>query len=360
MSRRINLSNIYSYIFNDLPLFLLAFNYIFYNALPYADYKNYLRIIALTLFLIGWLITGPYRISKIELICLAIVGFELIINGSLAINLTALVGYAILSKRNIDEDINRMFYICFILCFILLILISLGLVSNTTYISTMGRSRSTLGFNNPNVAALFYSTIVYLYLLSRKTITYKHLILSSILTIVVFYFTDSRTSFVSLSLFIIIITLTNLKTTRIEFLIKKIAVVFIDSICVLNLISIFFINKFMKYDVLTSYRLSSFQMMINEAGLTGLLFGGTNYSVDSFYYMFIFSYGLIAFVLFMIIVHFSVNQLIATNNYRMLAFLFAVFIGGMMESSIIRPELLSTLLVWKTIIKPQTLEVISG
>ena len=51
-------------IFLDIPLFLLGINYVLYNALSMESIKNYLRLGAITLLFIGWLLKGNYKVAK--------------------------------------------------------------------------------------------------------------------------------------------------------------------------------------------------------------------------------------------------------------------------------------------------------
>lgn len=354
---RIDKNKIRDFFFCDIPLLLLALNYVLYNALSYSEIKNPIRIAALLLVLVGWVIKGEYHLSKTESIFAVLAILELIINGSQSLNLVALVFFAICSTREIEEDVKHMFVISLALCILMLTLTRLGLVTNKSYISTFGRARTTLGFNNPNVGALFFSSAIYLFLISRTKIRLLDIGISCVFGFLIYYFTNSRTALVSMAVFLLMIIIVVLRERGWKIAIEKVCKVLVDMMFALNFLSIFFINKLMQFDVITSFRISSFHKMINEAGIKGFLIGGTIRTVDSFYYMMIFSYGVIAYLVFAIFVHTAIKKLSEFKRYKMIAFLTAVFVCGIMESSIIRPEILSMLLVWKIVIQPEKLEV---
>ena len=353
---RIDKKKISDFIFCDIPLLLLALNYILYNALPYSDIKNPIRIVALVLVLAGWIIKGEYYLSKTESTFAVLAILELMINGSQSLNLIALVFFAICSTRKIEDDLKRMFIISFALCILMLILTRLGLITNRSYISSLGRARTTLGFKNPNVGALFYSSAIYLFIISRKKIRLLDIGISSVFGFLIYYFTNSRTALVSMVVFLLTIILAVLRENGLKIAVERVCIILVDLMFAFNFLSIFFINKLMPFDVITSFRISTFQKMITEAGIRGFLLGGTIRTVDSFYYMMLFSYGAIAYFIFAIFAHIAIRKLSEYKRYRIIAFLTAVFVCGIMESSIIRPEILAMLLVWKIVIQPEKLE----
>ena len=88
----------------------------------------------------GWIIKGEYYLSKTESTFAVLAILELMINGSQSLNLIALVFFAICSTRKIEDDLKRMFIISFALCILMLILTRLGLITNRSYISSLGRA----------------------------------------------------------------------------------------------------------------------------------------------------------------------------------------------------------------------------
>lgn len=348
---RIDYEKIRNLIFCDLPLFLLGFNYILYNSLGLDSAKNVIRIVALTILFLGWLFEARKKLTIIETTFAVVCIFQLLINGSQAVNLFALVGFSICATRSIEEEKIQMFKISLLLVVLMMVFMLMGVVSNTEYVSTMGRARATMGFINPNVAALFYSSAVYLFVLSRKKISILTTIEVAAMAAAIFFFTNCRTSVIALSLFAFFLLLIVFREKGWNFKIENICIIIVDSLFVLNFLSVFFTSKLMRFDVATSFRITTFQNMINDAGIKGLILGGTTKTADSFYYMMLFSFGAITYILFAVFVHQAMNRLKEQKRLTEIAFLVAVFVYGIMESSIIRPELLSMLLVWKIVIK---------
>ena len=89
--------------------------------------------------------------------------------------------------------------------------------------------------------------------------------------------------------------------------------------------------------------------MINNSGLRGLLFGGTVETVDNFYYMLLFQYGIFIYAFVAISTHFAMKRMVDNKDIKYISLLVGLFLVGMMESSLIRPEILVTLIVWKII-----------
>ena len=337
------------YFFTSIaPAFLLGLNYIFYNALDLDATKQIIRIVAMTLVFVGWVLRKDFRINRIQMIFIIAIIIEAFINGLSILNIAAAVIFAICTGDDIKSDEKYFFRISIVLVGFVLLLISLDILENYTYISTMGRLRSTLGFGNPNVAALFYSSAIYLYMLSREKIRIRNIFVAALLEGVIYYYTNSRTSFFALAVFMVL--LFAMRSPYVDFVAKGCRVA-VDAFFCLNLISVFTINSFMKYNTLLSGRISSYAKMINDAGTTGFLFGGSSLSVDSFYYMFLFNYGAIAYLFFWLMVHHALNELSKKKYFNEVAFLTSFFSLGIMESSVMRPEIISVLLIWKLMVQ---------
>ena len=155
-------------IFLDVPLFLLGMNYVLYNALSLDSMKTIFRVGAILLLLIGWTLKGRFVIGKKIFLAMALAMVALLLNGSMALNFVVIILFSICVTYPIDKIIKSTFRINILLVVIMIALMGLHIVNNTSYVSTMGRLRYTLGFENPNVAALFYASAIYLFLVSRK------------------------------------------------------------------------------------------------------------------------------------------------------------------------------------------------
>lgn len=334
------------------PIAILGVNYILYNALMISQLKLIMRASAISLLLFGMIARKKTYVNIFQLFFILLILLQFIINGSIALNIGAAIIFAICNKFDNQKTESIMFKINLALVGLMLILLLLGRVENYTYISTTGRIRSTLGFDNPNVSALFYSSSIFMFLLSRTEIRTVHCVVAFILESIVYYFTDSRTSFFSLLIFILLLLLYKFNKSR---AVENITIVIIDLFFALNLISVFTIDKFMKVDTLLSGRISSFIRMIDDSGIKGFWLGGTKNTVDNFYYMFLFNYGIIMYIYIAVTVHYCLKKLNSQKSYKEVAFIVSYFALGFMESSIIRPEIISVLMIWKLIVNSQQL-----
>ena len=321
--------------------------------------KNYLRLGAITLLFIGWLLKGNYKVAKKTFLAMSLAMLSLILNGARALNFAVLILFTICITYPIETIIKSTFRINAILVILMLILMACHVVNNTSYISSMGRLRYTLGFENPNVAALFYSSAIYLFIVSRKKINSLTIIFTVLMSFIVFFYTNSRTSLLALLIFVILeVTYLILKKRNMvnaEKIFGKCSILLVDILFALNLFSVFTINKFMVFDKLLSFRISTFSEMINKSGMKCFLLGGTLETVDNFYYMLLFQYGIFIYMFVAISVHITLKKMITNNNLQYVALVVGLFLVAMMESSLIRPEILVTLVIWKIILKDKSM-----
>lgn len=340
-------------LFLEVPLFLLGLNYILYNALAIDTMKMLFRGGAIFLLFVGWILKGKYAVDKKTFLAMIFAIIALMLNGSMALNFAVIVLFSICVTYPLDTIIKSAFRINVILVIIMLILMAAHVVNNTSYVSTMGRIRYTLGFENPNVAALFYSSVIYLLLVSRKKIKGIVVLFAFFMTTVIFYYTNSRTSLLALLVFVILESIyfyfqkRNMK--KAQKILGKFSILIIDLLFILNFVSVFIINKFMIFDELLSFRISAFSRMINSSSLRGFLFGGTSETVDNFYYMLLFQYGIFIYTFVAFLTHSAMKKMVVNGNTQYISLLVGLFLVAMMESSLIRPEILVILVVWKII-----------
>lgn len=350
---KINRSVCKKYLFLDIPLLLLGLNYVLYNAFSFDLAKDLLRIVAVSLFVIGWILKGNLILTKKEVFAIFLAVMAVIFNGTLALNFLLIVVFSVCVTFNTNNIISSSLKINGLLVLFMIILMLFNVIDNKGYISSMGRLRYTLGFENPNVAALFYSSAIYLFIVSREKMKYSVAVLAVVCTIVLYYYTNSRTTLMALVAFLILESLNNImkkrnmRFTRNIFLFSSLY--FVDFLFLLNLVSIFSINQFMVFDEVLSFRISTFSRMINNADLGIFLFGGTLKTVDNFYYMLLFQYGIFIYFFVAVLVHSSIKRMIKEENTKYIPLLVGLFLVATMESSLIRPEILVTLVVWKVI-----------
>lgn len=339
-------------LFLSTPLFLLGSNYILYNAFGNNSFKNFLRILAILLLFTGWILQKRHTLNRTQIVAIVIAIVVFLLNGFVAVNYAVAVSFSIFATENISETIRRAFRINLLLILILGVGLVTHQIDNYRYISTTGRERWTMGFENPNVAALFYASAIFLFLLSRKKVGKMNIGVAMLMSGVIFYYTDNRTTIVSLVIFCLYFSCMYLcrNNPKIQKNINNFCTIFVDALWILNLVSIFVINKFNSLDALLSYRISSFGRMIGDAGLTGFLMGGTRLTVDNFYYMFLFIHGVFPYIFMMIVTHRTMKRLVIAGHNDYIAFLLSSFLIGLMESSMLRPEIPFSLIVWKILL----------
>ena len=336
-------------LLNDFPLLLLATNYALYNALGLEVYKNPVRLVAMLLIVIGWIVYGNKNITLVKLIWIVASLLSIVINGTESLNFIAAVAVSICTIRDIKKNIRVMFRVNFILVISIIVLIFLGVAQNTKYVSTLGRVRWTLGFNNPNVAALFYTSCILLYVISRESIRFLHLLIAMIAEVTVYYFTNSRASMVSVIVFIVGLAILDLnyKKGQSAFWIRKSILIIIDVFFGFHLLPAKVLTVFLPFDKFTSFRVSNMILLSEQAGMHSYLFGGySGKHVDNFYYMFLYTYGILVYLLFAISTHIALHKVKSQKNLIIMPYLLGLFVVGFFESSIMRPEIMSMLLVW--------------
>lgn len=336
----------------SIPAFILGLNYILYNSLGIDSLKTVLRITAMLILIIGWILRGNFKVTRLQLVMMFLILIELLINGSSVLNIGAAIMYAIGVGSDIKRCESKLYNVNLILVIIALLLMVLGYTDNYTYISSVGRQRSTFGFNNPNVASLFYTSAIYLYILSRKQLKYQHLLIALILETVVFYFTRSRTNYFAFIIYLVLMALSMRKWAD---QISRFCVIGVNLLFILNLVSMFCLPYLLKFDALLSGRITTYLRMVKDAGIVTFLFGNTQLTVDNFYYMLLYSYGLFFYLIFAIAVKRSLQILYCKKCFKEIVFAASYFLVGVAESSLIRPEILSVLFVWILIIQtPKT------
>ncbi|MDD3416770.1 MAG: hypothetical protein PHY47_22715 [Lachnospiraceae bacterium] len=358
---KISKKSIPNVLFFELPMFMLGLNYILYNALGVDSLKTIIRVVSIILIVIGYLLSNDYILTKKEFFAVGLAFIMVLINGTTSLNLLVAIVFAICVCQPVNEVLNSAKRINIALTVLMGVLLVFHVVSNTGYVSTMGRLRFTLGFENPNVASLFYSSAIILFIVAQKKRKIIKIFLGLILSIILYVYTDSRTSFLAIVLLCVLEVVfyvcdkrNNINGRRVF---GKIALIVVDSLFTINLLSVFFIERFMVLDELLSFRISTFSKMIVNSGLRCFLFGGTTNTVDNFYYMLLFQYGIFVYLFVAIMTHVALNKCIKSEQDSLVSLLFTMFLVGVMESSIIRPEILVSLMVWKIVISNKNMEL---
>ena len=343
----------------DVPIFLLIFNFVLYSVFEIENYKNILRIIAFSLFLIGWLINGVYKVTLEQFITFFLITMLLLVQGTSALNFLAVFIFAFSTSINLKKLVKKIFLTNIFFSLIIMSCIYLSIISTNSYVDSVGRMRNAMGFLNPNAGAIFYSSLIYLYILSKDKIRIRDYVLGFSLNVYIFSFTDSRTAFLSLTLFLLLIPILN-KTINIY--VTKISILLLnDVIWLAGIISLFTINLLSNFDAVLSNRISNYIQVVDQFTFLTFFFGGgelQEITIDNFYLVFLYQSGIFIYLLTMYLVHKKTKILIECRETRILAFVISIFLMGLTESSFIRPEIPITLILWKVLLGSNSLNAI--
>lgn len=348
MKIRLSLKNIILFV----CLFLIGVNYLLYNSLGIDSYKNLIRIFSITIsaFYLIYFKSGKLNYISFIFLLLSLVNF---IFGNLeSLNLFTFVIFANILSDRIDVASKEIFLVYSCLIIIMLLLLATKTVENVTYFGLEGRKRSTLGFNNPNVASLFYTMYIVVFILQSNKLNITKLIIGELFGYFIYFYTDSRTSFFVVSIFILLMLIDNLIRRKFKFkgIYIKALIVMIDIYYILNIFGILFINRFYSIDKLLSYRISIFNNSLSNLSIVNILFGNTGIEVDSFYYVIFLSFGIFFYILMMYLTHTAAIKLFNSGNWKYIIFLFSISLLNLTESGPYRIEILTFILFWKLLL----------
>jgi len=349
---------IYVLFFQILPLELLLINYILYSAFDITEYKTILRVVALGILMFGALFVFKRRVSKLQIIWLLLAILQVIVNGSMAFNLLFLVLLAIVLCGDIDDIIKIIYIVVKFTCAFMLVLLFAGILENRAYIIG-NRERYTLGFLNPNSASFFYTTFVYFYILSKKNLSIKNILFGIGLVIGIFYFTNSRTYFFAAMFFLLFAFFSKFGKIKIF---NMISWIISDGLLAFGLFSVAFIDKLFYLDKLLSNRIYYFSQYLSNANWQQYIIGGMSLEIDNFYYMFLLGYGIVIYIFFAFFIHRAMKKLFNEEKTIVMVFLASVLLAALMEGTLIRPEIMISVFVWKIIMDdgllPKNAEVV--
>ena len=270
--------------------------------------------------------------------------------------LTFLSAYGVDYKKIID----RTYKLQFLLTFTTILLCAFGLIQNYTVTRGDNILRSSFGFDYvTNLPQMYmFSVILFLYSHKFKTSKISFLIFEAI-NIVIFYYTNSRTEFLLLSLILIISFISRFK--RIEIIIKnsvkKICRFMANKTTLLPIIS-FIIMYFYKYggifieiNTLLSNRLKQTYDIYNEFGIklfgskidmlgfglkTRLQYGYGYVSnfVDNEYMNILFNGGLIIVSIMIYLIHKTLLILIKEKKYYEIVIILIYLLFGLINPRI--------------------------
>ena len=335
-----------------LCLFLLGVNYLLYNSLGIDVYKNTIRLLSITISLFYFIYYKRGKLNTISLILLLLSIIYFIFGNVESLNLFTFVLFANILSDRIDLATKEIFIVYSCLVVIMLLLLITKSAENYTYFGLEGRKRSTIGFNNPNVASLFYSMYIVIFILQFNNLKISHLLVGEILGYLIYYYTNSRTSFFVVSIFITLILIYKIicRFSRIRNIFLIAIVIVIDICYVLNILSMVFIDKFSAIDDLLSLRITHMNNSLSNVSMVNFLFGNTGVEIDNFYYVVFLSFGIFVYLIIMYLTNNVALKLFYTEEWKYLIFLLSISLMGLTESGAYRIEILTFILFWKLLL----------
>lgn len=334
-SNRFNTTQCCKFIFY-LSFFFFLISDMFSQIKFISNYLNYFDILAVLLLCVCFIIQNKNYDTKkflklITLIMLSIVTYYFS-NDKCILKLVLLI----VASKNIkfDEFIKKDFQLKIILTIIVVIAFFLG-ITNNVFVYRNGILRNSFGFIHPNRLGLYLMMICldYYYIMRKKNIL-KPLILSLIISVLLFLFVDSRTSLVIIIL-CTIFAITNkiingkiLNLKLVKFISKNLFIIL--SLIVLLLSFKYNVNDDLSYNInkLISGRLylNQYFLLNYDFSLFGSVVETTKYLIlDCSFLNLLLRFGIFIFIWFYIILHKSINDMYKNKNY-MLIIIFALLI----------------------------------
>lgn len=356
--RKPNYCNKYNSPLMMLAIFMLALNFLIYNFYDKESLKNPVRIIALgIIFFVGifHILGNDRKFSLLDILVIILSVWNLFINSILAMNVLVIIGCAYLVDIEYTSYIKCLNTINIILVGIVLLSLKLGIVQSEQYVSTLERTRSTLGFSNVNAASLFFFSANIVFIMEKKIKPY-HVVLSVIYSIIICKFTDSRTVTYGLVVFFVMYYLkTYLNWKIIRYVVVFLITVLFMSVFLWKMVYI----MFPQLDEILSFRVTLFSEAVARTSFKNFIFGGMQPSVgkpiDNFYILLLYQNGIFIYLCFYIFVVKALSIFDKYNLTKEFSLLVALLCIGLMESSLIRPEITCVMLTWKTVFSARTL-----
>ena len=339
--------------------FLLAINLLLYAFFKVDLNKNIIRAFCAFLCVLYLFLTK--KIDKPGFILLVIAAYLIVINGNVSINMAFMIILSVpLATCQREELVDNYNKVHVFMLLVIVLSLATGVVKNVNW-TYMGRTRNSLGFSHVNYAGLLLFSTVSMFLLSRKEIKWYAVVGSVIVSAVIFYYSDSRTGFVGTILFIVFLILFHVIPEK---MLKYIAAIIITLFFLSPLIWKLPIMNNAIINRLFSTRPGLFLNYIQKNSMINLLFGGSRAGeIDNAFLMLVFNCGLPIYLgTFGAVLQSALNK-IERKKRTEVAFIVAALSVGVMESSLIRPELPCMVFFWTTVIsdvKPSLKKVLKG
>lgn len=332
-------------IFISTAILIMSINFLFYSFFDKLHLVNPLRYFICAILLVVYFVKRKFRVEYSLWLFWAI--YLIFINGTESINVAFLIIFAI--AMNLVEDRKIYKWITIANVFIVIVVavsLFLGIEKNFTF-TYMGRTRNFLGFDHPNFIGIFMFSIISIWSLYLKKINYIYIIFAVISCYILYKVSDSRTGFLGLLAFAFFCLLFKIKNIKFCKIIAELIIIgyFISPI----IWSLPFINNEFFNDIL-SFRPRIFYNYIVANGFTDFLFGGTTYrTIDNFYLMLLYNCGIVSYIIVFIMTLISIKTLLERRENKKAAFMIAILLLGLTESSLFRPEILCMPVYWMLI-----------
>ena len=330
-----------------LSLALLGANYLLYAFFQLAFNRNILRITAGCFLLLSTLLGK--RISIKELFLMPVALYMLFINGVLSNNIAYIILAAIAIPYYADMVWKQLNVIQILLLIVVVLSIQTGIVSY--HVITVGsRIRNTLGFTNFNAAGVFFFSLLVIWLLQLQEIRLVHIVVSAVVSYGAYRLTNSRTAFVCMIIFeLSYLLLKKWNGGKTAIIFDVFLVLFFISPLLVMVLKTFF----PVLDRLVSFRLTRYSAFIAVNDMKTFLFGGCKLEgVDSFYLCLLYNGGVCFYIFTLVMSVIALFRYITDGQYGYAAFIISIAAFGLMESGVMRCELLCMVMFWYLLLRP--------
>ena len=352
-----NASNIRSSFADKLffvAAFLLAINLLSYQVLDFEEYKNILRYAAAIILMIAILIKfRKIRFHPIETClfiysCLMATFARSELTGN-AVNLIVII-LIVWASQDVNRNLQQKYFgiIGFVSLLLWFTLLATKVISiepwEATRFGGITRIRYMLGFKYEiNLAAWYLTTsIIAIYIWKRNSKLLQ--VVSILTTILIYFYTDSRTTFLfSIIFFTFTFVISTKRGLNIKF--RTIKIIYIV-IFIVPIMASLLMNIFPWIDSWLSGRLSSITSSIEGMTIKNYIFGWYYKPVSNFYYLIITQFGILVYYFIYRMFARGTYNLIHKNQYYETAVIIGCVFVGLAEGSLFAPEEISTIMFW--------------
>lgn len=285
------------------------------------------------------IIITKYKFSEIiKCILLILLGVAIYINSGRAGLFLSILTIIAIKGVSYEKILYCVFYTRIVSFILVISLELLGLVEKKEFFIWRGEGyilRYSLGFEHPNLLhnALFIIVILFIYLYYNK-INIIHYILILIINTFIYSYSLSRTGYYCIVISVIITIVFKLFKEKVSYNIFKM----IFWMCLIfTFFTMLYYNKIPlinELDKLLTGRIMSANIFMNQfkIGIFGNKLSGARYMLDNSYLSILYSYGLVAFSIFVFGYLKILNKFIKYKLEKELVFIILFIIGGLTEA----------------------------